>query len=428
MAAANPLLFAAAIGALVVLGLLLALLFVYLNSVMRFILFDSVVEKLLPNPARLASPSACGMALLRLADLAVSCERGWPHHSGRSSGRFRSCHGLARAPGDHVLALVLGGIVLFFLVCGFLVSLGVVAVLTKDFVVPQMAIEDLGAFEAWRRLLSMMSREKLGYAGYLAMKVVMAIAAAVIMSMATFIVFLLILIPVGGIGVVAVLGGKAAGLSWNLYTITIAVVVGSMLAGGILYVFSLISVPVIVFFPAYSVYFFAARYPPLAALLYPEPPLSPGSTTALAASGTTAHRLSARVGRPGLSATAALPQKPSPGRLIQAAQRAPEIAALYPIGSLARGPRIRRAAKTGTSGTGKEVASRSARSSSSAADIEYAAGGVGGSVKAAKERLPPPRPRCRGDSWGSMPPADPNDPVLRWLREDRWRSGPGPRR
>jgi hypothetical protein len=105
--------------------------------------------------------------------------------------------------------------------------------------------------------------------------VALAVGAAVIMSMVTVVVFLLILIPVGGIGVVAVLGGKAAGLTWNLYTITLAVVVGSVLAVAILYVFSLISVPVIVFFPAYSIYFFAARYPPLAAVLYPAPLLSP---------------------------------------------------------------------------------------------------------------------------------------------------------
>jgi hypothetical protein len=35
---------------------------------------------------------------------------------------------------------------------------------------------------------------------------------------------------------------------------------------------SLISVPAIVFFPAYSIYFFAARYPALSAVLYPAPP------------------------------------------------------------------------------------------------------------------------------------------------------------
>jgi hypothetical protein len=49
----------------------------------------------------------------------------------------------------------------------------------------------------------------------------------------------------------------------------------------LLYVFSLVSVPVIVFFPAYSIYFFAARYPALEAMLHPvaapqePPPLPP---------------------------------------------------------------------------------------------------------------------------------------------------------
>jgi len=35
---------------------------------------------------------------------------------------------------------------------------------------------------------------------------------------------------------------------------------------------ALISVPAIVFFPAYSIYFFAARYPALGTALYPVPP------------------------------------------------------------------------------------------------------------------------------------------------------------
>ena len=54
----------------------------------------------------------------------------------------------------------------------------------------------------------------------------------------------LLIPPVGGLGVIAVLGGKAAGLTWNLYTITLAVVVGTIVVGVILYVMSLISVPV----------------------------------------------------------------------------------------------------------------------------------------------------------------------------------------
>jgi hypothetical protein len=272
LAAAHPLLVAGVIGILVVVGLLLAVLLVYINSVMRFILFDSVVEKhcRVRQGWRRRQPAGWRyfgwQILLFLASgVALTILVGVPVALGLAMGWLTN-------PREHVLALVLGGILLFFLFCGFLVCLGVVAVLTKDFVVPQMAMEDIGAIEAWRRLLSMMRGEKGGYAGYLGLKVVMALGAAVIMSMVTVIVVLLILIPVGGIGVVAVLGGKAAGLTWNLYTITIAVVVCSMLVAAILYVFALISVPVIVFFPAYSVYFFAARYPPLAAVLYPAPP------------------------------------------------------------------------------------------------------------------------------------------------------------
>ena len=66
--------------------------------------------------------------------------------------------------------------------------------------------------------------------------------------------------------------GKAAGLTWDLYTITLAVVVGCVVLAVLLFVMSLISVPAIVFFPAYSIYFFASRYPALDALVHPAPP------------------------------------------------------------------------------------------------------------------------------------------------------------
>jgi hypothetical protein len=42
---------------------------------------------------------------------------------------------------------------------------------------------------------------------------------------------------------------------------------------------SLVSVPAIVFFPAYSIYFFAGRYPALSAALYPAP-IAPSMGTA----------------------------------------------------------------------------------------------------------------------------------------------------
>jgi len=86
-----------------------------------------------------------------------------------------------------------------------------------------------------------------------------------------------VLIPVGGFGLVAVLGGKAAGLSWNVFTIAAAVMAAVWLLALLVAIVSLIYVPAMVFFPAYSIYFFAPRYPPLADLLWPmpSPPLSP---------------------------------------------------------------------------------------------------------------------------------------------------------
>ena len=183
--------------------------------------------------------------------------------------------GWLKEPRQHVVVLVLGGILLFFVLMIFFVALAVIYVLTKDFVVPQMAFENIGAMEGWRRLWAMMQAEKAGYAGYVGMKIVLAIGASILVGIATLILGLIIAIPTVGLGIVAVLTGKTAGLTWNVYTITVAVVVGCVLLAIFLYLVALISVPVIVFFPAYSIYFFAARYPALSAALYPAPPAPP---------------------------------------------------------------------------------------------------------------------------------------------------------
>ncbi len=146
--------------------------------------------------------------------------------------------------------------------------------MTKDFVVPQMALEEISAIEGWRRLWPQIKAEKGGYAAYMGMKIVMAIGAAIILGIVSAIVMLLFLIPVGGLGAVAVIAGMAAGLTWNLYTITLASGRGCLVILFVLYVLSLISVPAVVFFLAYAIHFFASRYPALDALLHPATPLA----------------------------------------------------------------------------------------------------------------------------------------------------------
>jgi hypothetical protein len=104
------------------------------------------------------------------------------------------------------------------------------------------------------------------------MKIALAIAAGIAVGIATIVLGLIVAIPTVGLSLLAIVTGKSAGLTWNAYTITVAVVVGSVLLAGFLYLVSLISVPIIVFFPAYSIYFFAGRYRPLSAVLYPVAP------------------------------------------------------------------------------------------------------------------------------------------------------------
>jgi len=124
-------------------------------------------------------------------------------------------------------------------------------------------------------LLSALRAEKGGYAGYIGMKIVMAIGAGIVLGIISMVVFLAILIPIGGAALAAIFAGKAAGLSWTFYTIALAVIVGCIAFALLFFVASLISVPAIVFFPAYAIYFFAPRYPALAQLLWPQPPPSP---------------------------------------------------------------------------------------------------------------------------------------------------------
>jgi hypothetical protein len=276
----NLLLYASLIALLIVVAVVLWIVFLYVSSVMRFILFDSVIAKRCEirrgwarrHPAGLRYfvwqllfilATFVGLTVLVGIPAALALAAGW-----------------LKDPQRHMLPLILGGVLLFFAVIGLILLSLVVHVLTKDFVVPEMALENISAFEGWRRLMPMLRSEKSSYAGYLGMKIVMAVAASVAVGILTVIVVLVLLIPVGGFGVVAVILGKTAGLSWNLYTITLAVVGGCIVIAVLLYVMALISVPAIVFFPAYSIYFFASRYPVLDALLRPPPMAIPVPTLA----------------------------------------------------------------------------------------------------------------------------------------------------
>jgi hypothetical protein len=253
-------------------ALVFGIILMYIGSVMRFILFDSVLAKECHIRQGWHRRQSQGWSyfLFQLA-YALATFAGLVILVGIPAG-FAYAMGWFRDPNQHILPLVLGGICLFFLLLIFFAAAAVVHVLIKDFVVPQMALEGIGVMEGWRRLWPMLQNEKGGYAGYIGMKIVLAIGAGIVVAIASVIMVLLFAIPAAALVIGAIFAGHSAGLTWNAYTITITVVVGCVIFAILMYLLALVSVPAIVFFPAYSIYFFAPRYRALSLTLYPPPP------------------------------------------------------------------------------------------------------------------------------------------------------------
>lgn len=260
--------FFALIGVALLVIAVLFLIFLYINSVFRFILFDSVLRR------------------------ACSIGEGWRRwrHAGRRFFLWQLvfqfaamflllivvgipalllfASGALHAPDQHLGQFIGLILLLVFLVLGFVLIAGSVQVLAKDFLVPIMALENLDFADGWSRLLALMRGEPGRYVIYLLLKFVLSIAAAILFGILAIFPALLVVIP----AVVAVFAGKAAGLGWTVTTVSLAVIVGTVLVAILIYLIALVSVPATVFFPAYSIYFFAARYPNLDAILHPAPP------------------------------------------------------------------------------------------------------------------------------------------------------------
>jgi hypothetical protein len=275
----DPALFVSLLLFVAVAGLVLMLVWIYISSISRFILFESVLTK------------RCD-----------SLSDGWSRWQGPGTSFFWWQLGIFivsvtvaavlflplllpvlatlknhQQPGAGWMLALLPMFVVFGI---FALLMLLIAVLAKDFVVPLMAIDGIGVLEAWRRLLAMMKAEKGSYAGYVGMKAVLAIGASVVFGILSAIAAFFLLIPVVIVGVIVVIAGKGAGLSWNALTITAAIVVGSILFVVLMYVIALVCVPIAVFFPAYAMYFLAGRFPALHARLYP-PPLPPAAAPPL---------------------------------------------------------------------------------------------------------------------------------------------------
>ena len=261
------------IATLIVLFVLLILVHGYISSVSRFILFDSVLR----GTCRLREGWSRWQAQgLRLFGMQMGIGLITLTGAGILIGVPVGVIAVAASGGHSSAGLGAGAIllVLFLIPVGILLVLAIwlVSVLVGDFAVPIMALEGAGAWAALGRAWQLARAEKGAVAFYLFMRFVLVIAAAVIFGIIGVIVSLILLAPVIGVVVAAIVGGGAAGLSWTPFTITLAVVAGVLLFLPLMYVLSFVRTPGTVFFPAYAMHFFAGRYEPLGMILYPPPP------------------------------------------------------------------------------------------------------------------------------------------------------------
>jgi hypothetical protein len=253
--------------------MMLWFVFLYLNSVFRFILFDSVLRRRCSISEGWKKWHRAGgryflwqIVFLISFYISLAVLIGIPLALAAAAGWFRDMN-------QHVGRLIVGGLLLGGLLLVFILLSIAVQVLAKDFLVPIMALENLDFADGWSRLLGIIKTqgEKGRFAIYLLLKLVLSIAAGIIFSIIAIFPLLFVLVP----SIVAVVAARAAGLALNVTTISVAIICGTVLLLLLIYMIALVSVPATVFFPAYAIHFFASRYPNLDALLNPVPPPAP---------------------------------------------------------------------------------------------------------------------------------------------------------
>ncbi|MCI0349306.1 MAG: hypothetical protein L0Z53_07770 [Acidobacteriales bacterium] len=251
--------------ALAFLGVVLLLLFLYVHSVLRFVLFESVLTgecSLRQGWVRWRAIGSqyflwliafqfvvlMGFALLIGLPLLLAWQQG-----------------ILRAPKEHMPLLIAGGFVLLLVLLVLSLLIAAVNALAKDFVVPIMALENVNAIEGWRRLLARISASKGSYAGYLGMKLLLAIGIGIATAIINLIIILILLLP-AGLAIFLLIALKNPG------TIVLGIVFGIIAIFLIFALVAIVAVPVAAFFQAYALYFFGSRYDRLADLLWPPPP------------------------------------------------------------------------------------------------------------------------------------------------------------
>jgi hypothetical protein len=269
------------IGAVLAFVVIVGIIFTYLFSRFRFVLFDSVLKRdiMIGRGWHLYGSQAgryFGFWLL-FSLLSFACVVGivgiplmHAYKAGVFQHGFDDLQAIFMLMGSVFLGLFLFGLAFFIL-----------STLAKDFLVPLMALDNLSVGDAWTVLKNMGKAEPWAFLGYLGLKFVLYIVAIMLFSIAMVIAAIMFAIPVGllfliGFLIAKVAGGISAGLA-----IALCVAGGTIAAAVFVCLAMALSAPFCAFFASYSLYFFGGRYPKLGALLWPETPITPQPASAV---------------------------------------------------------------------------------------------------------------------------------------------------
>ncbi|HZD43872.1 MAG TPA: hypothetical protein VE134_07420, partial [Methanomicrobiales archaeon] len=182
---------------LLLIGVLIALfiVFFFLSSVFQFVFIDSLASGRVAILPYFRGRVAQGLrlfaflAIFVLAFLAIFAALFllllWPVIASGTASPFA------------IIPAVLSFLAIFIVL---MIPFGLVMMFTIDFVVPMMVRDDLGVIDAWRQLCPMLQEEWKQALVYIIAKVVLGIAAAILVAILALLALLLIGLPFLGIG------------------------------------------------------------------------------------------------------------------------------------------------------------------------------------------------------------------------------------
>ena len=266
------------LGALAVVALIFLLL--YVHSVFRFILFDSVLTgrcRIRESWHRHEGHGLWFFAWLVIYEwltvLALLIVVGLPILGLWHAGIFAHA-------GDHIALLVVTIFFLIILFVALLVVAWVVRTIVRDFLVPIMALENVSVVDAWHVYKPTLLQAKASAAGYLGFKLLLALGVGIVAAMVSLFVFFILLIPgvAFAIMVAAMIASGKPGLVIGILLAIVGVIIFLVL---VLSASGMLSVPIAVFFQSYALYYVGSRYRRLGALLWPPAPAPEDAAGAL---------------------------------------------------------------------------------------------------------------------------------------------------